>query len=265
MSRPHAPWRGLCEAIRASRARRWPLRAFLGGALVAVSWYGLNRPVVQRADVRVGDAVRRSGTPVLDRVVAGTTDLGSVYAVCGIAAALASAGRRRTAADVLAMGGLGWVVAQHSKTLVLRERPYQAHGVRRLIRPPTGSSYPSGHAAVGMAVMSLLAERSRGTPAARLLYAAGAYIGLSRVYVGVHYPTDVIGGAGFGLALAAAWRGPLAAAGRLVATPALQILEWVLPPAARLAAVAVLANRVRRATLGGDPKKEFELSEAEAP
>jgi membrane-associated phospholipid phosphatase len=48
--------------------------------------------------------------------------------------------------------------------------------VRRLIRVPTGSSFPSGHAAVGMATMALLAERARGPRSRSLLYGAGAYV-----------------------------------------------------------------------------------------
>ncbi|MBA2316854.1 MAG: phosphatase PAP2 family protein [Euzebyales bacterium] len=240
----------------------WPRRALLGGALVAGSWWGLQRSPVQRADVRAGDAIRRAEGPVLNRIVAGTTDLGSVYAVCGIAAVLAAVGRRRTAADVLSMGALGWVVAQGSKRRVMRERPFDAHDVRRLIRSPAGSSFPSGHAAVSMAVMSLVGERSRTRRGRALAYAVGAYVGLTRVYVGVHYPTDVLGGAGLGLGLSAAWRGPVAGAGRLVAGPLVWLLPKVLPAEARLAAVAFLADRAVRAARGGKPAEEFAIPEA---
>lgn len=173
--------------------------------------------MVQRADVRAGDTIRRACVPVLDRVVCATTDLGSMYAVAGIASTLAVTGRRQMAADVLAAGTATWVVAQGSKTGVRRERPYEADGVRRLIRPPTGSSFPSGHAAVGMAVLTVIGGHSPVRVAAPCLQALGAYVALSRVYVGVHYPTDVIGGAGLGLALGALWRGPLAAAPRQAA------------------------------------------------
>lgn len=169
-----------------------------------------------------GDALRRAGAALggptwarrLDRAVVGTTDLGSLYGVAGIAAVLAATGRRRTAADVLGVGAVAWNLAQASKTRVRRQRPYEASGVRRLIRPPTGSSFPSGHATVGTAVMAVLAEQARSPAARRAFDATGAYVALSRVYAGVHYPTDVAGGAGLGLLLGALWRGPAAAVGR---------------------------------------------------
>jgi undecaprenyl-diphosphatase len=163
---------------------------------------------VQRGDVRVGDAVRRFGTPPLDAAVTYTTDLGSVYSVIGVSAALAASGRPRHAADVLGVGMAAWNIAQLSKTRVRRQRPYEQDGVRRLIRKPTGSSFPSGHAAVGVAMFTMLADRSRGGLSRRMLQAIGAYVAFSRVYVGVHYPTDVLGGAAMGLAVGALWRGP---------------------------------------------------------
>lgn len=194
-----------------SRGDREPL---LGAGLAAGSWLGLRYPGVQRWDVRVGDAVRLSGSGALDRAVIGTTDLGSMYAVVGMAAALAASGRRRLAADVLGVGTLAWAVAQASKTTVRRQRPFELDGVRRLVRPPTGSSFPSGHAAVAAAVTSVIAGRARPGAAGPVLRAAAGYVALSRVYVGVHYPTDVVGGAGLGLVLGGLWRGPVATVGR---------------------------------------------------
>lgn len=186
--------------------RHWAVAAALGGGLAAASWVALRVPAVQRIDVLVGNAVRRSGTPRLDQVVTHTTDLGSMFAVSGMAAVLAASDRRRLAADVLGVGTLAWIGAQASKTRVRRQRPYEVDGVRRLIAAPTGSSFPSGHATVAAAVMGLLSEHAR-PPAASLLRFLAAYVPLSRVYVGVHYPTDVIGGAGLGLLLAGLWRG----------------------------------------------------------
>lgn len=202
-------------------------RVGIGATLLMGTWYALASPGVQRADVRVGDVVRRWGTPRLDHAVGATTDLGSFYAVVGITVGLAATGRRRAAADVLGVGFAAWNLAQANKRFVRRARPYEADGVRRLVRPPAGSSFPSGHAAVGAAVMTLLADRARCGPGRRLLQAVAAYIPFSRVYCGVHYPTDVLGGAGLGLVLSSVWRGPVAALNRAAMRTTLRTLAWL--------------------------------------
>jgi undecaprenyl-diphosphatase len=202
-------------------------RAGLGASLLVGTWYALASPGVQRADVRVGDVIRRWGTPRLDQVVRATTDLGSFYAVLGITAGLVATGRRRAAVDVLGVGVAAWNLAQANKRFVRRARPYETDGVRRLIHAPTGSSFPSGHAAVGAAVMTVLADRARCRLGRRLFQAVAAYVPLSRVYCGVHYPTDVLGGAGLGLALGSFWRGPVSTLNRIVIRTALRPVMWL--------------------------------------
>ena len=200
----------------------------VGGAWLAGTWIALARPEVQRADVWLGERVRGREHRHLERAVTATTDLGSVYGVVGTATALALARRREAALDVAAVGAAGWVLAQTNKRLVRRERPYEADAVRRLIRPPTGSSFPSGHATVATAVSVLLADRARPGTVRALLAGTGSYVGLTRVYVGVHYPSDVIGGAGLGLLLAGLWRGRVAELGRTPTSGAVRAVVRVL-------------------------------------
>lgn len=188
--------------------RSWVDLAALGASLLSGSWYALRRPLLQRADVRAGDTLRLAGSTALDRAVVATTDLGSVYAVAGMAATLLAFRQPGAAADVASSGLAAWFVAQSGKTRVRRERPYEAQAVRRLIHPPTGSSYPSGHAAVAAAVMTVLADRVRPTRKS-VFKLLGTYVAASRVYVGVHYPSDVLGGAGLGIMLGALARGPV--------------------------------------------------------
>lgn len=204
----------------------WAATTAAGGGLLAASWAALQRPAGQRADVRAGAALRRLGGQRADPWVVATTDLGSIYAVVGMAGVLAAAGRPRTAADVLGIGAAAWSGAQASKTRVRRQRPYEADGVRRLIRAPTGSSFPSGHAAVGAAVGALLAARSRGWPGRLAFTTLAAYVPVSRVHVGVHYPTDALGGAGMGLALAGLWGGPLRRFGWVVLGTQRLVARW---------------------------------------
>ena len=95
-----------------------------------------------------------------------------------------------------------------------RPRPFLDNELTLLFYEPTDSSFPSNAAAVGFAVATAVFVRHRRTGAA--LYALAALWGLARIYAGVHYPTDVIGGAligiASGIAMTLVWR-------RLIAVP----------------------------------------------
>jgi undecaprenyl-diphosphatase len=179
--------------------------AFGGAGMVAGSLVLLSNPRLRRADVRIGDLLRRTRSGPTDLLVAAATDIGSLYGTVGVAAALWLAGHHRLARDVVAVGAAAWTVAQGAKTQVKRERPYEAEGVVRLIRPPTGSSYPSGHAAVAAAMMSVIGD-GNGPVVGLAARTLTLFVAASRVYVGVHYPSDVLGGTGMGLLLGRAWR-----------------------------------------------------------
>jgi undecaprenyl-diphosphatase len=85
------------------------------------------------------------------------------------------------------------------------ERPSMRYAEPKpLVTPPQDGSFPSGHATTSFAAATVLSfARPRWAPAFYLLALA---IGFSRVYVGVHYPLDVIGGAVLGIAFATALR-----------------------------------------------------------
>ena len=142
---------------------------------------------------------------VADRIISAGTDLGSVYAIAGATTLLTVTGRRHAAADVAGAGAIAWIAAQGLKPLLERPRPYQADSVVRLVVEPSGASWPSGHVAVAAGLAGALSPR---LPAAGKVGASfmTALVAHSRVYVGVHYLSDVVAGVGVGVLSAEGWR-----------------------------------------------------------
>ena len=112
-----------------------------------------------------------------------------------LTAVLTIASRRLQVAYTVFAVVIADVLALAVKAAVERPRPH----LDPLVRVPTDWSFPSGHAATsfaGATMLSLFFPRL-----APVLYGLAIAIAFSRVYVGVHYPVDVIGGAALGTAV----------------------------------------------------------------
>lgn len=173
-------------------------------ALAALTTRGRGRSLDVRMFAWVNGGLH---TPVLDAAFRAVTELGSIWASAAAAALLAGRGRRRQAADALAAAGVTWLAGQGLKRAFRRRRPYEAgRPFRLLIGKPHGTSWPSSHPAV-LLTFVLVAGRDLGLTRAgrrRLAWLPGL-VGISRVYLGVHYPSDVAGGLLVGRAVAGVW------------------------------------------------------------
>ena len=186
-----------------SRIATHVLLLALGGIAVVVMLTllvvsGVSAPI----DQAIIDAVR---TPELAPHLAPlrqVTELGSTWAVVIVALVTVGVGvaigpwlHGVIGAVVIGLASLG---NSALKAVVARERP----DLLEPILVERGFSFPSGHAALGMVawgILAVLVSRSRLPPAGRraLIAALAALvflIGLSRIWLGVHYPTDVLAG-----------------------------------------------------------------------
>jgi diacylglycerol kinase family enzyme/membrane-associated phospholipid phosphatase len=154
-------------------------------------------------DCRLFSAVARARTPWLDRAVPLLSRSANHSALWGVVAAglWLSRGRRGQRAAVRGLGSIAvtsLTVNQGIKRLVRRPRPSlrSVPAARRVKVAALTTSFPSGHAGSAGAFASGVASELpvAGAPLALL----AAAVGFSRIYVGVHYPLDVLVGASIG-------------------------------------------------------------------
>ena len=231
------PWRDLPRLLAAARAELGAVVALLVLAGGALAFLHLSEEVAEGDtrlfDLRVLQALRAPGDPHilvgpewLHVAAADVTALGSVT-VLGLfvllALALLLSLRRWSEAVVVLVGAVGGVeISQALKHLFLRERPELAYRAVEAANP----SFPSGHAmlsAVVFLTLGALAARFSDRRRVKALALGAAVllsllVGASRVYLGVHWASDVLAGWSVGAAWAMAcwlaawawgrWRGP---------------------------------------------------------
>lgn len=137
------------------------------------------------------------GKRVLDGIMRAFSRLGDGY-VYGVMAAILLVTSPHAAAVLLPRMILGLLIViplqKVLKNRFRRIRPcHTLPDIKNLIRPPDEFSFPSGHTAAAFMTAVLI---SRTAPHLCIpVFAAALMIGVSRIYNGVHYPTDVAAGA----------------------------------------------------------------------
>lgn len=117
---------------------------------------------------------------------------------------------RRAALAAMLSAGLGLTVGKVISELVDRARPFVAdpHGVHLFASHSADPGFPSDHATAAFAIAVAILLRKQGWGVAALV--AATVLSIGRVALGVHYPSDVLGGAALGSAAALAlWAPPL--------------------------------------------------------
>jgi undecaprenyl-diphosphatase len=125
---------------------------------------------------------------------------GVIGALPLLAAAAALLRRFRLAAALAAAALLKVSLESVAKMLVQRSRPAETVSdvILRGNSAAHGLSFPSGHAMVIFTITALVVPYLKGWPKV-LPWALAAAVCLSRVYLGAHFPLDVVAGAGLGI------------------------------------------------------------------
>lgn len=198
----------------ASRRRRYrvPTVVALAALLLLAPLVGtadaktgiLHRSDVHTADSLTGYLVQHDGQRAFWQAVSDVGGPLTWRVLAALVAVVLLTRRPRRGADaaliVVVMTGAA-VISGTVKAAVARARPSVPHSIEHV----AGGSFPSGHALTSAAAMGLLVVltwpclRARGHRLAALGVAVGAavvtlLVGFSRLMLGVHYPTDVVGG-----------------------------------------------------------------------
>lgn len=135
--------------------------------------------------------------PVMTPILKVITTLGNGGAIwIALTVLLLIIPRTRKVGCMAALALIGTLLINNMllKNLVARTRPYEViEGLTYIVRAPVDYSFPSGHAGCSFAVACIMFRRMPGRYGVPALVLA-ILISLSRLYVGVHYPSDVLFG-----------------------------------------------------------------------
>lgn len=143
---------------------------------------------------------QRSYPKWLDNYMWLFTQLGNMLAAFIVAFVFFLLGYRYLAVEIILATLILWLLVETVKALAVRDRPFLTLEDTRVIGwREKGDSFPSGHTTQIFFLATLLTLRFIPGPGISLaLYTVAAFVGFTRIYVGAHYPRDVLGGAVLG-------------------------------------------------------------------
>ncbi len=154
-----------------------------------------------------GQLERLRGNTVADSVFKTASYLGDfsvIWHLVGIGRAIIDPSTVRQSLAMSALIGVeSLFVNQGVKRLFRRTRPTQSGDPRFPVRRPSTSSFPSGHASAAFFAAAILTTAT-GRHLAPAWYSLAVVVALSRAYVRIHHPSDIIGGAAVGALLGVA-------------------------------------------------------------
>lgn len=155
--------------------------------------------IVSNLDAAVSGAIKSLSSPAVDSVMVFITKLGDggIFWILLVALMLLSKKYRRTGIVSAVSLALCFAVGNYIvKPLVGRVRPCNVEDVVMLIERLYDYSFPSMHTATAFAVSVVVLYKNKAVGC--VLIALAALIGVSRIYLNMHYFTDVVAGMAFG-------------------------------------------------------------------
>lgn len=154
--------------------------------------------ILHSADVAIFYMINRDiSLPFFDFIAPQISSLGTSQFVALIALVFILTGRKNlcsTALLLLAGLTLSYLVTGGMKDLISRPRPFMELADAVLRGTSSGYSFPSGHSTIAFMAAVIISHYIENKYVSFISFLAAFGIGFSRIYIGVHYPSDVICG-----------------------------------------------------------------------